>query len=267
MRFSSGPQTLLKTPLELDAMRKSNRLARQVVRELGRLVVPGATTRDLDQRARELTSAAGAKAAFYRYRVGAKVFDYYICSSVNECVVHGLPSDKPLVPGDLVSVDYGCILGGWVGDTAYTWCVGGQPSPVAAHLMKTTKEALALGIAAAQPGRRVYDVALAVQTHCESHGCGVVRSLVGHGVGRKLHEPPQVPNYAAPESRRDRLRPGMTICIEPMVTAGHWDTTELDDGWQVVTKDGSLTAHYEHCIAITADGPEILSLPDDLDEP
>jgi methionyl aminopeptidase len=245
-------------------MRSANLLARRILAELGTMIVPGATTATLDARARELTHAAGAKPAFYQYRAGGhSPFPGHICASVNATVVHGIPNDRPLVEGDVVSIDYGCFLDGWCGDTAYTWCVG-EPSATARHLMTVTKEALAVGIAAAQSGRRVFDIARAVQQHCESNGCGVVRSLVGHGCGSAMHEPPQVPNFADPASRHDRLRPGMTICIEPMVTAGGWQTKELPGGWEIVSADGSLAAHYEHCIAITDDGPDILSLPDDL---
>lgn len=265
MRFRAHAQASLKTADEIEQMRLSNRFARQVLITLGQQIVPGATTGELNELARELTLAGGAKAAFYRYRVGHKVYEHHICASVNDCVVHGIPNDRPFEPGDLVSIDYGCLLNGWIGDTAYTWCVGGQPSPAAAHLMAVTKQALVIGIATAQAGRRVFDIARAVQNYCESQGCGVVRTMVGHGVGRRLHEPPQVPNYATNESRRDRLRPGMTICIEPMITSGGHETLEMPDGWQVVTSDGSLAAHYEHCIAITENGPDVLSLPDDLD--
>ncbi|NUP98771.1 MAG: type I methionyl aminopeptidase [Armatimonadetes bacterium] len=245
-------------------MRRSNLLARRIVQQLGELIAPGMTTRLLDEKARELTHAAGAKAAFYQYHPGTRTpFPGYLCASINEAVVHGIPDDRPLEPGDVVSLDYGCVLDGWYGDTAYTWCVG-EPSPGAAHLMAVTREALALGIAAAQPGKRVWDVAKAVQTQVEGNGCGVVRNLVGHGIGRRLHEPPQVPNFATMETRRDRLRPGMTFCIEPMVTAGHYDVKTAPDGWTEVTRDGSLAAHYEHTIVILSDGPEILSLPDEL---
>jgi len=263
VRLRTQPRPSLKTAAELDKMRASNRLARRILAAVGKQIAPGVTTRALDDLARDMTAAAGATGAFYHYQVGNRIFPAHLCTSVNEVVVHGIPDDRPLVEGDVVSVDYGCHLDGWVGDTAFTWCVG-QPSNGTAHLMAVTQEALKIGIAAALPGKRVWDVARAVQDYCESNGCGVVRSLVGHGVGRRLHEPPQVPNFANPESRHDLLREGMTICIEPMVTAGDWETEELADGWTIVTKDRSLAAHYEHCIAITDHGPEILSLPDDM---
>ena len=221
------------------------------------------TTRDLDNLARGMTRDAGAEPAFYRYRVGSRVYPDFICASVNDAVVHGVPDDRPLEDGDIVSIDYGCFLDGWCGDTAYTWAVG-EPSEAAAHLMRVTREALAIGIEHAQPGKRVFDVAKAVQEHVETNGCSVVRSLVGHGIGRKMHEPPQVPNYAHVDTRHDRLRPGMTICIEPMVTGGGFEVYEADDQWTALTVDGSLAAHYEHTVAILDDGPEILSVPDEI---
>ena len=263
MRVRTEPRPVIKTADELDKMRAANRLARAVLAEMGRRIKPGVTTMDLETEARRMTEAAGAKGAFYQYRVGDKVYPYYLCTSINDCVVHGFPNERPLEPGDIVSIDYGCVLDGFVGDTAWTWSVG-EPSPTARHLMDVTREALYRGIAMAQPGRRVFDVAREIQSYCESEGCGVVRALVGHGVGRRMHEPPQVPNYAAPESRRDRLRPGMTICIEPMITAGTWEVYEPEGKWDVLTRDGSLAAHYEHCIAILDDGPEILSLPEEI---
>lgn len=253
----------IKTPAEIEQMRRANMLARRIVAACGERIAPGVTTRELDTLARRLTEEAGAVPAFYRYRVGSKLYPDVICASVNDAVVHGIPTDRPLEPGDIVSIDYGCFLDGWCGDTAYTWAVG-EPSPEAARLMAVTKQALAIGIAAAQPGRRVWDVAKAIQTYVEANGCSVVRSLVGHGIGRRMHEPPQVPNFAAMETRRDRLRPGMTICIEPMVTAGGWEVYEADDEWTALTCDGSLAAHYEHTVAILEHGPEILSLPDEI---
>lgn len=253
----------IRTADEIEAMRRSNLLTRRIVAELGARIAPGVTTRDLENLARKLTDAAGARAAFYQYRVGQRVYPDYLCASVNDAVVHGIPNDQPFEAGDLVSLDFGVIVDGWYGDTAYTWCVG-EPAPETAHLMATTKDALAIGIAAAQPGKRVFDIAKAIQAHVEGQGCGVVRELVGHGIGRHLHEPPQVPNYAAMETRRDRLRPGMILCIEPMVTAGSYQVREADDGWTVLTADGSLAAHYEHAVVILSDGPEVLSLPDEL---
>ncbi len=257
------PRPSIKTPDEIEAMRRSSRLTRQIVATLGERVAPGVTTRELELLARTLTDEAGAKAAFYQYRVGAKVYPDYLCASVNEAVVHGIPNDRPLEPGDVVSLDFGLVVDGWYGDTAYTWCVGEAP-PATAHLLQTTREALAIGIAAAHPGRRIFDVARAIQKYVEGQGCGVVRELVGHGIGQQLHEPPQVPNYAAMESRRDLLRPGMTLCIEPMVTAGSYQVKELPDQWTVVTLDGSLAAHYEHTVVILSDGAEVLSLPNEL---
>lgn len=247
----------LRTAEEIAGLREAARLSREIVAELGERIAPGVTTRELDTLARRRTDALGLRASFHKYHG----YPDYLCASVNEAVVHGIPNDRRLEPGDVVSLDFGVIVNGWYGDTAYTWCVG-EPSPQAAHLIEVTRESLRLGVDKCLAGKRVWDVAKAVQTHCESHGCGVVRALVGHGLGRGLHEPPQVPNYAAMETRRDRLRPGMVLCVEPMITAGGWEVEELPDGWTAVTKDRSLAAHFEHTVVITSDGPEILSLPD-----
>ncbi len=263
MRNRRPDAPTIKTPAEMDAMRAAGRLARSVLAAMGRMIAPGVTTLELEAEAQRLTAAAGARGAFYQYRVGAKVYPYYLCTSVNDCVVHGFPAERPLAEGDIISIDYGCELNGFIGDTAWTWPVG-EVSETAQHLLRVTREALYVGIEAAQAGRRVFDIGRAVQNHCESNGCGVVRALVGHGIGRRMHEPPQVPNYAAPETVRDRLRPGMTICIEPMVTAGDWRVYEPEDRWDVLTVDGSLAAHFEHCIAIGEDGPEILTLPEEI---
>jgi methionyl aminopeptidase len=253
----------LKTRSEIEAMREANRIARHVVAGVGQHVAPGVTTLQLEEVARQLTHEAGVKPAFYQHTNGGSPFPAYLCTSVNEGVVHGIPNDTPLREGDIVGIDYGCILDGWYGDTAYTYPVGAVAAETE-HLLSMTREALAVGIAAAQPGRRVYDVSKAIERFCESNGLSVIRALCGHGIGRALWEPPQVPNYVQPESRADRLRPGTTICIEPMTALGGWEVDELDDGWTVVTADRSLAAQFEHCIAITEDGPDILSLPDEL---
>ncbi len=250
---------VIRTAEEIAKLRTAAQLSRRIVGELGAMIAPGVTTRQLDTRARRIADEGGWRASFYRYRG----YPNYLCASVNEAVVHGVPDDRPLEAGDVVSLDFGVIVDGWVGDTAYTWCLG-EPSETAAHLMRITRESLYLGIDKALSGKRVWDIAKAIQNHCETNGCGVVRQLVGHGIGRSLHEPPQVPNFASMETRRDRLRPGMVICIEPMVTAGGYEVDELPDGWTAVTRDRSLAAHFEHTVAITSDGPDILSLPDEL---
>lgn len=254
---------VIKTAEEIAYMRRSSRLSREIVARLGERVRPGITTSELDRLAHALGEAAGARPAFYQYGGNGvrPAFPGAICASRNEAVVHGIPDDVPLEEGDIISIDYGCVLDGWFGDTAYTWAVG-DISDEACHLMDVSQAALEKGIEQAVPGKRVFDIARAVQNHCEGNGCGVVRSLVGHGIGRRLHEPPQVPNYAALESRRDRLRPGMTICIEPMVTAGTYHVHPLEDGWTEVTDDGRYAAHFEHTVVILSDGCEILSLPD-----
>lgn len=247
----------IRTAAEIARLREAATISRRIVGELGAAIAPGVTTRQLDTLARKMTDELGLRASFYRY----KNYPDYLCASVNEAVVHGIPNDRPLEPGDVVSLDFGVIVDGWYGDTAYTWCVG-EPSPEAAHLMRVTQESLRLGLEKCLAGKRVWDVAKAVQMHCEQNGCGVVRALVGHGLGRSLHEPPQVPNVATVETRRDRLRPGMVFCVEPMVTSGGYEVEELGDGWTAVTCDRSLAAHFEHTVAICSDGPEILSLPD-----
>lgn len=248
----------LKSPRELDLMRAANRLARKILRQLGEEVKPGVTTQELDELARELTTAAGATPAFLGYPGAQGPFPAAICASVNEVIIHGIPNGQPLQEGDILGIDYGCILEGYVGDTAWTFPVG-TISEAAQLLMQVTRTALFKGIEKAVVGNRVRDISRAVQRHVESHDCGVVRAMVGHGVGRSLHEDPQVPNYVAPEFS-PRLKAGMTLAIEPMITLGSYEIEVLPDGWTIVTKDRSLAAHFEHSVAILPEGPEILSV-------
>lgn len=248
----------LKSPRELELMRAANRLARRILWRLGEEVKPGVTTQELDELARELTRQAGARPAFLGYPGTKGPFPAAICASVNEVVIHGIPNGRPLREGDIVGIDYGCILEGYVGDTAWTFPVG-QVSPEAQHLMEVTRTALFKGIEQAMEGHRVRDISRAIQRYVESHGCSVVRAMVGHGVGRTLHEEPQVPNYVGP-GFSPRLKVGMTLAIEPMITLGSHEVRVLDDGWTIVTRDGSLAAHFEHSIAILPEGPEILSV-------
>ena len=183
-----------------------------------------------------------------------------ICTSINEEIVHGIPSRKrKLQEGDIIGLDFGIIREGWFGDSAITVAVGQIPEETE-KLMRVTRESLELGIAAARPGNRIYDIGAAVQAHVEAHGYSVVRDFVGHGVGRRLHEEPQVPNYG-PGGQGMRIKPGMVLAIEPMVNVGTWQVEELDDDWTAVTADGKLSAHFEHTIAVTEDGPVILTLP------
>jgi methionyl aminopeptidase len=221
---------------------------------LKRSVEPGMTTRDLDNIAYKEITRWGAKPTFKGYRG----FPATICASVNEEIVHGIPGKRILREGDIIKMDVGATIDGFIGDAAVSVAVG-EVSQAATDLMETTRVSLEEGIKAAQPGNRIGDIGAAVQTYAEAHGYGVVREFVGHGVGRFLHEDPQVPNYGQP-GKGQLLRAGMCIAIEPMLNIGDWHTRILDDQWTVVTEDGSLSAHFEHTIAITEDGPLILTV-------
>jgi methionyl aminopeptidase len=217
--------------------------------------VPGVTTKEMDRIAREHLENAGARPAFLGYRG----YPATLCASVNEEVVHGIPGPRRLREGDIVGLDLCCIVDGFFGDAARTVAVG-RASEEAADLMKVTREALFAGIDACHPGKRVGDIGHAVQTRAERHGYSVVREFVGHGIGTSLHEEPQVPNYGPP-GRRERLVPGMCLAIEPMVNAGRAEVEVLADGWTAVTRDRSLSAHFELSVAVTPQGPWILSEP------
>ncbi|MPY90524.1 MAG: type I methionyl aminopeptidase [Luteitalea sp.] len=243
-----------RSPAEIEKMRRANQLVVRILDELRALVVPGATTQEIDWRAEQLTRDAGAEPAFKGYRG----FPYTICASLNEQVVHGFPSDRALVQGDILSIDMGVRLDGYYGDCAVTLAVG-RIAPETARLLQITREALDYGIAQVQIGRRVSDIGHAVQAHVEAHGYSVVREFVGHGVGTRLHEEPQVPNYGLP-GRGPRLAAGMVLAIEPMVNMGKAAVRVLRDGWTAVTVDGSLSAHFEHSVAVAATGPDILTL-------
>jgi methionyl aminopeptidase len=223
---------------------------------LKRSVEPGITTRELDQIAYKEITGHGAKPTFKGYRG----FPATICASVNEEIVHGIPGKRVLREGDIIKMDVGATIDGFIGDAAVSVAVG-QVSQEAIDLMDATRESLEEGIKAAQPGNRIGDIGAAVQGYAEPLGYGVVRQFVGHGVGRFLHEDPQVPNYGEP-GKGVLLRPGMCICIEPMLNLGTQDAQILDDDWTVVTADGALSAHFEHTLAITQDGPKILTLHD-----
>ncbi|MBV9864648.1 MAG: type I methionyl aminopeptidase [Abitibacteriaceae bacterium] len=239
-------------------MRKSGRLAQRLLNTLGEAATVGTTPRQLDARARRFLEEAGAKSPFLGKRGhGGPPFPAAITVSVNEAVVHGIPSDIPFNNGDVVSLDVGTFLNGFIGDTAGTFGVG-EVSPRAERLMRVTKEALFIGIKQATVGNRTGDIGWAIQNHIESHGYGVVKGLVGHGVGRSLWEEPNVPNYGTP-GEGVKLKAGMVIAIEPMVNEGTDDVRQLADKWTYVTADGLLSAHYEHTIAILTDGPEILT--------
>jgi methionyl aminopeptidase len=246
-----------RSPAELNRLRDANALVGQVLRVLRGAVAPGVTTAELDALAEERIRAAGAVPAFKGYHG----YPATICSSINEQVVHGIPSPRALRGGDIVAIDLGVRLEGFFGDAAITVPVG-TVSEQAAELIRVTEEALWKGIAVVRAGARVSDIGHAVQTHVEAHGFSVVREFVGHGIGEALHEEPQIPNYGEP-GRGPRLAEGMVLAIEPMVNLGQPQTRVLQDGWTAVAKDGSLSAHFEHTVAVTASGAEVLSLPRD----
>jgi len=237
-------------------MRPACAVAGTVLDEVAAFIKPGVTTQQVDEFAAQRIKSHGAKSAFLGYRK----YPNHTCISVNEEVVHGLGTARELRFGDIVSLDIGVIFNGFIGDTARTVAVGGC-GVLAQHLMDVTEKSLYEGIAAALPGNRVTDISRAVQRYVESNGFSVVREFVGHGVGRSMHEEPQIPNYVDSKCNH-KLRPGMTIAIEPMVNAGRADVKILKDGWTVVTIDGSLSAHFEHTVLITTGKPEILTWPE-----
>ena len=251
----------LKTDEEIELMREANQLVGKTLAEVGKHVAPGVSTLQLDKIAEEFIRDHGAVPAF----LGYGGFPNSICASVNEQVVHGIPSSsKILNEGDIISVDCGTILNGYVGDSAYTFCVG-EVDPKVKDLLRTTKESLYLGIQAAVEGKRIGDISNAVQTYCESHNYSVVRELVGHGIGKRMHEEPEVPNYGR-RGCGPLLKSGMCICIEPMINMGSKNVVFERDGWTVRTKDRKCSAHFEHCIAIREEGAQILSSFDYIDE-
>ena len=248
---------VLKTSRELALMREAGRISQRALREAGKAVEPGVSTWELDKIVRNYIEKAGAKPSF----LGYGGFPASACISVNHVVIHGIPSKKQILKeGDIVSIDVGACLNGFHGDNAWTFPCG-DVSKEAQDLMDATRESLFAGIAAAQKGARLGDIGHAVQAYVEARNYSVVRDFVGHGVGAELHEDPSVPNYGTP-GRGVRLLPGMTIAIEPMVNQGVHTVETLSDNWSVVTSDGKLSAHFEHTIAITPDGPVILTLPD-----
>ena len=251
----------LKTDEEIELMRAANQLVGKTLGELAKHIAPGVNTLQLDKIAEEFIRDNGAVPAF----LGYGGFPNSICASVNEQVVHGIPSSKTILKeGDVISVDCGTVLNGFVGDPAYTFCVG-EVDPKVKALLKTTKESLYLGIQHAIEGKRLGDISQAVQFYCDSKGYSVVRELVGHGIGRKMHEEPEVPNYGRPGCG-PLLRSGMCICIEPMINMGSKNVVFEKDGWTVRTKDRKCSAHFEHCIAIRPEGPQILSSFEFLEE-
>jgi len=254
MDASSRERIQLRTAEEVGSIRAACRVVSEVLDEIVAACRPGVTTLELDHVAAAGARARGAAPAFLGYHG----YPASLCVSVNDEVVHGIPSKvKVLREGDLVGVDFGVVLDGWYGDAARTVAVGAV-APEARRLLEVCREALARAVEAAVPGRAVGDIGAAVQAWVEPRGFAVVRDFVGHGIGRRLHEPPQVPNVGVPGTGL-RLRAGMVLAIEPMVNAGTPDVETLDDGWTAVTADGSLSAHFEHTVAITEKGPEILA--------
>lgn len=247
----------VKEPWELDVMRTAGRKLAEVVSGLREQVSVGMETREIDRITESMILAAGAKPAFKGYAVGKAVFPATICVSINEQVVHGIPSRRRLEEGDLVSLDFGLSFGGYFADTAFSVLLPPHTNEDAV-LVAETEAAMHLGIGRARVGQRVGDIGHAVETHVRRFGFGVVRQFVGHGIGRKLHEEPSVPNYGKANTG-PLLKVGMVLAIEPMITRGGEETKILADKWTVVTKDNSRSAHFEHTVAVTPSGPEILT--------
>lgn len=244
----------LKNEQEIAILKKSNQIAALILDEIASMVIPGVRTMELEDRALSLCEKYGVVPAFKGY-LG---FPYALCCSINEEVVHGFPSSVELKSGDILSVDFGVIYNGFYGDTARTFPVGNIDKG-AAHLLDVTLQSLHKGIEMALPGNDLYDISRAVQENVEAHGYSVIKRFVGHGIGRMLHEKPEVPNFVPKNCSRVPLKAGMVLAIEPMVAMGSEHVEILSDGWTAVTKDRSLSAHFEHSVAITKDGPLILS--------
>lgn len=244
---------ILKSPDEISTMRAAGAVVAAVLEVLKENVRPGVTTLDLERIAEEETKKRKARPAFKGYRG----YPFCLCTSINDQVVHGMPSKRALNAGDIISIDFGALVDGFYGDAAVTVPVG-TVTEEASRLIRTTEESLYRAVDAAREGNRLNDVSAAVQAHVEPHGFSVVREFVGHGIGRELHEPPQVPNFGVP-GRGLRLKAGMVLAIEPMINAGGWAVKILSDGWTAVTADGRLSAHFEHTVAITPEGPLVLT--------
>ncbi len=250
---------VIKNTLEIEKMREAGRIVSGVLDAVEFACVPGATTAELNRIAEQELARTKATSAFLGYRQrGTPPFPAVLCTSVNSIVVHGIPSDRVVLrEGDIVGIDFACFKNGYCGDAARTVAVGVVSAPIRA-LMDATRESLVAAIAECVPGKRLGDVGAAVQTYAEERGFSIVRDFVGHGIGRAMHEPPQVPNYGD-RGLGMRFKPGMVIAIEPMLNIGGGDVRVLGDGWTVETEDRSLSAHVEHTVAITADGPRVLT--------
>jgi methionyl aminopeptidase len=253
-----GERIPIKTRRELESMREASRHVAEILLELRERVKPGVTTAELERHAEKAIAERGVTSSFKGYDPhGLPKYPAVLCVSVNDEIVHGIPGPRVLEAGDIVSLDFGVAVEGWHGDSAVTVAVG-EIEPSVQHLLDVTRESLWKGIEAMQPGRRLSDIGHGVQSFVEPEGFSVVRDFAGHGIGRRLHEPPWIPNFG-PEGRGPRLLPGMVFAIEPMVNAGEPDVRVLDDEWTAVTADGSLSAHFEHTILITEQGPEVLT--------
>ena len=244
---------ILKLPAEIEQARVSNLIVAEVLSKLREKVKPGVRTRELDKFAEEITEKRGAKPAFKGYRG----YPHSLCTSINEVVVHGMPSERVLVEGDIIGLDFGVYYRGFFGDATITLPVG-KVAQKASRLIQVTEQSLYTGIAQVKDGNRLGDISAAVQAKVEAAGFSIVRDFVGHGVGKSLHEDPQIPNFGK-KGRGIELKSGMILAIEPMVNEGNYKVKTLPDGWTVVTEDGSLSAHFEHSVAITDNGPDILS--------
>ena len=253
---------IAKSQKDLEKMRAVGELIAEVREALRAMVAPGVTTLELNATAEKMMRDAGSIPTFIGYKPRGMVpFPYAICASPNDAIVHGFSTDKPLKEGDIISLDMACTLNGFVGDTAMTVPVG-EISDEAAQLIRTTEECLELGIAQCWPNKRVGDIGWAIQQHAEKFGYGIVRDYTGHGIGRSMHEAPQIPNHGR-QGTREKIRVGYCFAIEPMLNVGSPETLTLEDKWTVVTVDGKLSAHAEHTIAVTESGPEILTLTKD----
>ena len=254
----------VKSATEIATMRRACRIAATVLDRLCRRVAPGVNTYDLDQEGKRLLAEFGGRSACYGYRVGTKVFPAYTCLSVNEEIVHGIGQlQRVLKEGDIITVDVCVEVDGFIGDNARTVPVGAIPEATA-KLLRATETALYAGIEQARPRHRVGFISHAVEQAIRPYGYGIIRDFVGHGVGRTMHEAPQIPNFG-PRNRGDRLRPGMTLAIEPMISAGPPRVEMADDGWTAMTADRQPSAHFEHTVLVTSDEPEILTLPERAD--
>ncbi|TEU06132.1 MAG: type I methionyl aminopeptidase [Candidatus Aminicenantes bacterium] len=242
---------------EISTIRKSNQIVAKILAELGRMIIPGVQTKELDEYAELRVKEMNAIPAFKGYRG----YPASLCTSINEEIVHGIPSSRRLRDGDIISLDFGVLYEGYYGDAAVTYAVG-EITPKAKKLIKAAEESFYKGMEQMKPGKRISDISFAIQSHVESQGFSVIRAFVGHGIGLSLHEEPQVPNFGPP-GRGPKLKSGMVLAIEPMIAMGDWDVEILDDNWTAITRDKSLSAHYEHTVAITQKGPEILSLSDE----